>query len=296
MNNLGIFILIAGLSPIPTLYVAMRRMLKKKTVFSILLFAICAITSVLEWMALAFGSISLSLPYIVDDVAKNLDMALLLNGLYCAAIVSVNVFLLLVALFAKRDNMRTFTVCMLFLFVIALLVIAIIGSAVTGRSIDECFFGACCGWLYVIGLILGFTYKEICVIVNIYLEAGICLLSILWVAWLTVKRYTRFRTVGSGVLMVAGILYGLAGLATFILICNHYAMPMNDAFDLCYRELVQLAKDYHTTYNNVNYAIFIMLFLVCTLGNLMVAKVISNTLTSTCRVGNSDELLSVCEK
>ena len=162
--------------------VARKRLSKTKTVFSFFLFAVCVIASILEWMALAFASISLSLPYSVDDVAKNLDMALILNGLFCAAIVSVNVFLLLIALYARKDNMRKFSTWMLFLFVIGLLIIAIIGSVVTGRSIDECFFGACCGWIYAIGLILGFTYKEICVIINIYLEAGICLLSILWVA------------------------------------------------------------------------------------------------------------------
>lgn len=279
MSYTGLFFLIAGLSPIPMLYVAMRRMLKTKTIFSILLFAICAIASVLEGVVLACGSIFHSLPYIVDDVAKNLDMTFGLNGFLCTAIVSVNVFLLLVALFARRGNMRALAVWMLFLFVFALLIIAVIDSAVTDRSIDECFFGACCGWLYAIGLILGFTYKKICVIVNIYMESGACLLSILWVAWQTVRRFMRLRTVGNRILMVIGLVYGGIGITLFLLICNHYAMPMNDAFDLCYRELIQLAKDYHTTYNNVNYMVFIILFMVCTLGNLLVAKMITYNLT-----------------
>ena len=53
-----------------------------------------------------------------------------------------------------------------------------------------------------------------------------------------------------------------------------YAMPMVDAFNLCYRELLLLASRYHTTYNNVNYFIFILLFFVPTVGNLLLAKLI----------------------
>jgi len=38
-----------------------------------------------------------------------------------------------------------------------------------------------------VGVAWGLTYKEICVIGNIYLEAGICLLSALWLTWRTIK-------------------------------------------------------------------------------------------------------------
>ena len=138
---------------------------------------------------------------------------------------------------------------------------------------------ACCGWLYAIGLILGYSYKEICVIINIYLESGLCLLSVLWVTWITIRMFTITRSIGSGVLMVGGIAYGVVGIALFLWICNHYYMPMNDAFDLCYHELIQLAKEYHTTYNNVNYVIFILFFLVCTLGSLGISKLIKRTTT-----------------
>ena len=74
--------------------------------------------------------------------------------------------------------------------------------------------------------------------------------------------------------MATGIVYGLVYIGGFLWICHHYAMPMNDAFDLCYRELMQLAKDYHTTYNNVNYAIFILLFLAITIGNTLLVKLL----------------------
>ena len=161
------------------------------------------------------------------------------------------------------------------LFPAVLLTIAIMDSIYTGRNIDDCFFGVCCGCLYGLGLIFGYSYKEICVIINIYLESGLCLLSVLWVTWITIRQFIRIRSIGSGVLMTGGIAYGVVGLLLFLWICNHYAMPMNDAFDLCYHELIQLAKEYHTTYNNVNYIIFIIFFLVCTLGNMGLAWLIN---------------------
>lgn len=170
--------------------------------------------------------------------------------------------------------MKKFIIITLIIIIAILLVAAIIGSIITGRSLDDCFFEACCGILYWTGRFLGFTYKEICVIVNIYMEAGLCLLSALWVTWATIKCFTHRKTIGYGLLMATGIIYAIAYIGGFMWLCQHYAMPMNDAFDLCYRELIQLAKDYHTTYNNINYIIFILLFLVITIGNILLVKLL----------------------
>lgn len=170
--------------------------------------------------------------------------------------------------------MKKFIIIALAIIIALLLVAAIIGSIITGRSLDDCFFGACCGILYLTGRFLGFTYKEICVIVNIYMEAGLCLLSALWVTWATIKCFTHRKTIGNGLIMTAGGFYGIVYIGGFMWLCQHYAMPMNDAFDLCYNELIQLAKNYNTTYNYVNYVIFILLFLVITIGNILLVKLI----------------------
>ena len=173
--------------------------------------------------------------------------------------------------------MKKFIILSFIIIIAILLVVAIVWSTTTGRSLDECFFGACCGILYITGKYLGFTYKEICVIANIYLEAGFCLLSALWVSWTAIKGFIHRKTLASGLLMASGIVYGLVYIGGFLWICQHYAMPMNDAFDLCYRELIQLAKDYHTTYNNFNYAIFIIIFLVITIGNILLVKLLETS-------------------
>ena len=170
--------------------------------------------------------------------------------------------------------MKRFIIISLGIFIAILLIVAIVGSIITGRSLDDCFFGACCGILYMTGNILGFTYKEICVIVNIYMEAGLCLLSALWVTWTTINCFTHRKTLGSEIIMATGSVYGLAYIGGFMWLCQHYAMPLDDAFDLCYSELIQLAKDYHTAYNNVNYVIFILLFLMITIGNILLVKLL----------------------
>ena len=171
--------------------------------------------------------------------------------------------------------MKKFIIVTLVAFVVMLFAVAIVGSMKTGRSLDECFFGACCGVLYITGIALGFTYKEICVIINIYAQSGICLLSALWVAWAAIQRFLSHKTTGNGLLMAAGFVYGSVYIVGFLCLCQHYAMPMDEAFDLCYHELLQLAKDYHISYNNVNYTIFILLFLVITIGNMVIVKLIN---------------------
>ena len=115
--------------------------------------------------------------------------------------------------------MKRFIILSLGVFIAILLVVAIVWSATTGRSLDECFFGACCGILYLTGKYLGFTYKEICVIVNIYLEAGLCVLSALWVTWASIKCFTHRKTIGKGLLMATGIIYSIVYVGGFIWLC-----------------------------------------------------------------------------
>ena len=180
--------------------------------------------------------------------------------------------------------MKKFIIITLTIIIAILLVVAIIGSITTGRGLDDCFFGVCCGILYWTGRFLGFTYKEICVIVNIYFEAGLCLLSALWVTLSAIRCFAHRNTPGNGLLMATGIIYGIAYIGGFMWLCQHYAMPMNDAFDLCYRELIQLANDYHTTYNNVNYVIFILLFLVIIIGDILLVKLLDvSSIHANCR-------------
>lgn len=72
------------------------------------------------------------------------------------------------------------------------------------------------------------------------------------------------------------VIYGMAYMVGELWICQHYNMPMDDAFDLCFHELCYLATKYNTTYNSVNYVIFIIFFLVITIGNMLIVKLLDN--------------------
>lgn len=184
----------------------------------------------------------------------------------------VNLMLSITVRYMKKQHALKWITVFFALFLFAILMIGLCICMVTGVSLDQGFFAACCGVMGAGGVAWGLTYKEICVIGNIYMEAGVCLLSALWFTWSTIRFYRQRRTMLRGLLFSAGIIYGIAYLSAFVMICCHYAMPLEKAFDLCYHELMFLASEWHTTYNNVNYLIFIISFLFLTLGNILVAK------------------------
>ena len=57
-----------------------------------------------------------------------------------------------------KNNRKKFIIISLTVIIVIVLVVATIESVTTGRSLDECFFGACCGILYMTEEFLGFTY------------------------------------------------------------------------------------------------------------------------------------------
>lgn len=182
----------------------------------------------------------------------------------------------IVKLLLKQGSLRRLSFVLLCLLLSSLLALAVLGCLATGKGLDECFFGACCGVMKVVGTLLGFTYKEICVIGNIYMEAGLCLLSGLWVTATCLRCYLANKSGNRLILMAASIGYGLLHVIAFAWLCMHYALPLDAAFDLCYQELQMLAKEYHTTYNNINYAIFILLFLICMIADMAIAGIIDS--------------------
>ena len=277
MEIVGLCLVITILSAIPAFVASWRRFMRHRSRFSSILLLVCALSTGVECFFLGLHGLFLSQPFIVDDMAGHKIIDFAINFACYGVVIFYNIVLLLVALYLKRGKMTHFFLAILGLFLVLLLAVAVVGSMITGRSLDECFFGACCGVLYVTGMALGFTYKEICVIINIYAQSGVCLLSALWVTWVAMQRFLSHKTTGNVVLVVTGIIYGLAYIGGFLWVCQHYAMPMNQAFDLCYQELLQLSKDYHTTYNNVNYIIFILLFLLITIGNMVIVKLLKNS-------------------
>lgn len=264
------YILLAAASLLPALATSVGRCFRVKDLLSFSLFFLCVIWEATIISAYFHADYMMALLDMYGQSIRSYH-----SYIYVASLLGcllVNLMLSLTIRHMKKQHAWKWIMGVFALFLFAILTIGICISLVTRVSLDQGFFAACCGVMGAVGVAWGLTYKEICVIGNIYLEAGVCVLSALWLTWSTIKVYRRNRTILHSLLMSAGLLYGMINLFVFLLICSHYAMPMEKAFDLCYHELLILASDWHTTYNNVNYLIFIILFLVLSLGNILAAK------------------------
>ncbi|MBQ3631141.1 MAG: hypothetical protein II949_07865 [Prevotella sp.] len=267
------YILLAAASLLPALATSVGRCFREKDLLSFSLFSLCVIWEATMISAFFHADYMMALLDMYGQSIRSYHSYICIASLLGCLL--VNLMLLLTVKYMKKQHALKWIIGGLALFLFATLIIGICISLVIGVSLDQGFFAACCGVMGAVGVAWGLTYKEICVIGNIYLEAGVCVLSALWLTWSTIKVYRRNRTILHSLLMSAGLLCGMFYLLVFWLICCHYAMPMEKAFDLCYHELLMLASDWNTTYNNVNYLIFIILFLVLTVGNILAAKCLS---------------------
>ena len=71
-------------------------------------------------------------------------------------------------------------------------------------------------------------------------------------------------------------------MATIIGCCwigYHYPLPLEASYDKCYHELVTLTHTYGLSYNNVNYLIFIVFYLVIVIANLILAGTLQHKKT-----------------
>ena len=93
----------------------------------------------------------------------------------------------------------------------------------------EWLFDLCCKIMSEIGESLGFSYKEICVIGNIYVQGGLWLLS----AWLPVVTLIFHKQPSYRKKLYLAVGYGVICSILFILICVGYSFPLTEGFDVC---------------------------------------------------------------
>ena len=162
------------------------------------------------------------------------------------------------------------------IFVIGIL--SCIGSIIGGTNLMSNFFLICCGIMAYFAFVLDLTYKEFCVLGNIYLQATICLLSAIAPVMISIRRGIK------GEVSIIKLTFVTINLITHIvlytIICKHYWMPLEPAFNLCYRELVQCAATTGSTYIIVNFVIFVIFFVVDLLYNAVLYKIVKGNLSS----------------
>jgi hypothetical protein len=136
----------------------------------------------------------------------------------------------------------------------------------------EWLFDICCKIMSGLGNILGLSYKEICVIGNIYLQGGIWIL-LAWIPTIVLMRHKQTSLIKK-LYFILALGYGLIHTMLFIMFCERYSFPITDGFDVCVMDLRQIAKSNHTTYQAVNIYIFVIGWLLSVGWNIMITKLI----------------------
>lgn len=142
----------------------------------------------------------------------------------------------------------------------------------------EWLFDLCCEIMSGIGHLLGFTYKEICVIGNIHVQGGIWLLSALIpIITMMLRKQTSLTW---KLFWAFAIILGIIHAILFAVLCERYSFPVTEGFDICVNDLHYIAKNYNTTYQAVNIYIFVIGWLLSIVWNIMTSKLILNNKTA----------------
>lgn len=140
----------------------------------------------------------------------------------------------------------------------------------------EWLFDICCKIMSSFGNLIGLSYKEVCVIFNVYVQGAVWLASALLPFIVLVWKLRKGAAVGKIPYLFFTTCYGV--FCSFILIfcINRYSLPLNEGFDMCVNDLYFLAKVYSTTYEVVNIYIFVIGWIISIGWNILIAKLILN--------------------
>ena len=148
-------------------------------------------------------------------------------------------------------------------------------------------FGACCGFITVMAKLLGWTYTEACVYINLYLQYGVLMLSALSVVYVTARKLMKEVTKRRIVVLVLAFLYNIPFAWLGAWLYKRYGkISCNAAFALCRDDLMALGTHldipntlpYYTEgwteYYIVNLIIFIVLYLFALFVNWIIKRLI----------------------
>ena len=122
-------------------------------------------------------------------------------------------------------------------------------------------FGLCAAFLLLIGKLFGFTYKEISVIFNLWIQGAVLMISGLLPSIAQLIVLINSPSVIYGIFLLCYLIYASIYIVGFIALLKHYNLPYNDAFDLSANDLVWIASKWHISYHAVNLVIFVFWWL-----------------------------------
>lgn len=165
--------------------------------------------------------------------------------------------------------------------VLLLTIISIAISIMGGLSFYMVFFDLCCGIMAAGAYALGLTYKEFCVIGNIYIQGLILVLSALSILYTMVKIVRKRKSTLRIAMLIASAVYAFLYVFGFALICRHYAMPLDDAFNLCVQELKDFGQSFYGVgYIGANIIIFVVGWIFLLILNVLINMFLNKQLIS----------------
>jgi len=166
----------------------------------------------------------------------------------------------------------------------AVLLLAIISIAISimgGLSFYMVFFDLCCGIMAAGAYALGLTYKEFCVIGNIYVQGLILVLSALSIFFTMVKNVRKKQSTLRIAMLIVSAVYASLYVIGFVLICRHYAMPLEEAFNLCVQELKSFGQSFYGVgYIGANIIIFVVGWIFLLILNVLINMFLNKQLIS----------------
>ncbi len=196
--------------------------------------------------------------------ARVTSMGMSLDMFYCGmavALVFIAAFNLILAWIIKKD--KWVMALQLGAIVVTMCIGSVLATVVNWQNPIVNFFTLCCGIMSAYAWILDLTYKEFCVIGNIYLQITLCLIASITPLWLAVKLVLKRGLSAQCLIQFFVCAINLvAHLLLFVIVCVHYWMPLDKGFDMCYDELNACAAATGLSYAVVNLIIFVFFFLL----------------------------------
>lgn len=100
------------------------------------------------------------------------------------------------------------------------------------------------------------TYKQISVIFNLWIQGIVLLFASIAPLIVGICQHANIVVIGLLAIYACACTYGI------LRILRHYMLPMDEAFDLCAVDLLRIAARWKRSYNYVNIALFVVLYLV----------------------------------
>lgn len=163
------------------------------------------------------------------------------------------------------------TICFIFL--------SIASAIIFKSSIIYSLFVCCCGIMAAVAYALGLTYKEFCVIGNIYVQCAVLMWSGLYLLYVVIKMLLKKYNIYNIAICIVAVLHNITLDYIVCWLCVRYKAPLEPAFDICYRDLNFIATHFGSTYMMVNIVLFIIVFLAIVILNIVSEKLLHHKQT-----------------